>query len=65
MYRVEVTRKYDFTCADGTKIKDMESKHVYKAEDSIEVARIVGILQNGLGGEYSAIITPVESEENE
>lgn len=64
MYRVEITRKYDFTCSDGTKIKDMESKHVYEVNNDFELTYVLEAMKHGVDGEYSAFITTVESGAN-
>ena len=65
MYRVEVTRKYDFMCSDGKPIKGMESTHVYEVNNDFELTCVLEAMKHGVDGEYSAFITTVERGENE
>ncbi len=64
MYRVEVTRKHDMKLHDGTKLRDVEDKHIYEVETDFELTCILEAMKHGVDGEYSAFITSVESEEN-
>ncbi len=43
MWRLTITRRFDFVCCDGQVIKDMEHKMVYEA---LNVGSLATIIEN-------------------